>query len=64
MNQIHIIDIIIEYMQIIKGQFGILYFDVKRNKIIEAKVTSDSIMINIFISFKKIEYTREILEKI
>jgi len=51
-------------MQRIKGQFGILYFDVKRNKIIEAKVTSDSIMINIFISFKKIGYTREILEKI
>ena len=52
MNQIHIIDIIIEYMQIIRGQFGISYFDVKINKNIDAIEIIGNIINNIFISFK------------
>ena len=52
MNQIHIIDIIIEYMQIIRGQFGISYFDVKINKNIDANTIIGTIMINIFKLFK------------
>jgi hypothetical protein len=49
MNQIHIIDITIENMQIIKGYFGISYFEVKKYKVMERDIIIGKIINNNFI---------------